>query len=213
MKNKKITHLCILVLFTTIILPTCTPTPQQEFSLKNTLTIFLLNNEKGHYFCFPVQYIGDFQIQSFEYSSGSVTIGEYEILLKREDVNISAYLDETSDEYGNSDSLFNLIYLEENSNILLSKMDEPLESENMYNYYYIFIERYINEDEMKNIISEYEKGNVYSKLYIQYDLVIDNEPQAGSGFMDDFELYYGLPLDTTWFPADLDFFKFKYLQK
>ena len=65
---------------------------------------------------------------------------------------------------------------------------------------------------MKNIINEYEKGNVYSKLDIWYDITIDNEEQNGNGMLDDFELYDGPAIDTAWFPENLNFFKAKYLQ-
>jgi len=96
-------------------------------------------------------------------------------------------------------------------------MAEPLavknKSDYMVNHYYIFIEKYLTNNDMKNIVNEYKKGNVTSKLSIWYDLTIDNEEQNGSGILDNFELYNGLALDPDWLPLNLIFFKLKYLQK
>jgi hypothetical protein len=206
-------------LFTAIIFSNCTNTRHYDFSLKNTLSIFLLNNGKDYYFCIPVQYMGDYQIEDFEFTDGNILIGDYDILLKRDEINISVYLNEATeeDEFGNSDGEFDLIYLEENGKILISKMTEPLtikhESDEKMNHYYIFIEKFLKNAEMKKIIKEYERGNVYSNLSIWYDITIDNEKQNGNGMLDDFELYDGPAIDPAWFPPNLNFFKAKYLQK
>ena len=217
MKNKINACFCIISLFTAIAFLNCTAKHNYDLSLNNTLSIFLLNNEKSHYFCIPVQYMGDYQISGFEFNNGNILIGDYDILLKRDEINIYIYLNETADEDGNSDSEFILIHSEENGKILISKMDEPLtkkhESDEEFNHYYIFIEKFINNVEYKKIIKEYEKGNVSSKLSIWYDITIDNEEQSGSGMLDDFELHNGPAIDPAWFPPNLNFFKAKYLQK
>ena len=221
-KRKINVYLCIIGLLALINLSNCAKTRQNDFSkynfsLKDTLSIFFLNNEKGYYFCIPVQYSGDYQISRFEFDNGNIIIGNYDISLKRDEINISIYLNEMADEDGNIIGEFNLIYLEENGNVAVSKIAEPLaekkESDYMLNYYYIFIEKNLTDNDMKNIINEYKKGNVYSKLSIWYDLTIDNEEQNGSGLLDDFELYNGSALDPSWFPQNLDFFKAKYMQK
>jgi hypothetical protein len=177
----------------------------------------MLENEKDHYFCIPVQYYGDYHIGKFEFNNGNIQIGDYEILLKRDDINIYVYLNEAADEFGSSDSDFNLIYSEEDGIISVSKMGEPLtikpESDETMNHYYIFIEKYLTDDDMKNIISEYEKGNVYSQLAVWYDITIDNEEQNGNGMLDDFELYDGPAVDSAWLLPNLNFFRAKYLQK
>jgi hypothetical protein len=215
MKSKINACLCIAGLFLTVFFSNCSTTRQYNFSLKNTLSIFMLNDGKNYYFCIPVQYVGDYQIGGFEFNNGNIVIGDYDILLKRDEINISVYLNEAADLEGNSDGEFNLIYLEENGGISVSKMGEPLamkqESDEMLNHYYIFIEKHLTNNEMKKIIKEYEKGNVYSKLSIWYDITIDDEEQSGSGMLDDFELYDGDAI--TWLPPNLDFFKEKYLQK
>ena len=217
MKSKINAYVCIICIFVTIVFLNCATTRHHDFSLKNTLSIFLLNDEKNYFFCIPVQYVGDYQIGNFEFSSGSIQIGDYEILLKRNEINIYVYLNEEADEYGNSDGVFNLVYSEENGRILLSKMDEPLtiknESDEKMNYYYIFIEKYLTDNDMKNITTEYERENVYSRLAIWYDITVDNEKQNGNGMLDDFELYDGPAMDSVWFPPNLDFFRAKYLQK
>ena len=215
MKKTNFSFLGIIFSLMIIMLSNCAASRQYNFTLKNTLAIFLLNNENNYYFCIPVQYTGDYQLGKFDFNRGNILIGEYEILLNRNDLNISMYLNETADEEGNSGSGFNLIYLEEKGEIILSNADEPLtiiQTFNpQYNHYYIFIEKYLDDKEMKNIISEYEKGNVYSKMSIEYNLVIDNEPQNGNGILDDFEIYNGTAIDPSFFPPNLDFFKTKYL--
>jgi hypothetical protein len=222
MKNKINFYLCIMCLFIIFTFPNCSAIRQKDFSsynfsLKNTLSIFLLNNEKEYYFCIPVQYIGDYQISDFEFNNGSILIGNYDILLKRDEVNISIYLNETANENGNTVGEFNLIYQEEKGRVLVSKTAEPLakknESDYMMNHYYFFIEKYLTDNDMKNIINEYIKGNVYSRFSVWYDITIDNEEQNGNGILDDFELYAGLALDPAYFPPNLDFFKARYLQK
>jgi hypothetical protein len=161
--------------------------------------------------------MGGYQINNFVFVNGSVTVGDYEISLKRGEVKITAYLNETADFEGNSDAGFYLIYSEENGSVLFPKMDGPLtnnhEADGKYNHYYIFIERHLNEAGVKKILKEYEKGNVYSKFGIEYDITFDNEPQAGSGLLDGFELYDGLAVNPVWFPGNLNFFKAKYVKE
>jgi hypothetical protein len=222
MKNKINAYLCIMGLFVTIIFSNCATTRQKDFSqynfsLKNTLSIFLLNNEEDYYFCIPVQYIGDYQIAGFKFTNGNILIGNYDILLKRDEVNISVYLNETADEDGNTVGEFNLIYLEENGNVLVSKMAEPLAIKNepdyIMNQYDIYIEKHLTDNEMKNIINEYKKGNVYSKLSVWYDITIDDQGQNGSGMLDDFELNTGSPVNEyVGLLPHFNFFRAKYLQ-
>jgi hypothetical protein len=222
MKSKINACLCVMGLFTAILFSNCAKIRQNDFSqysfsLKNTLSIFLLNNENGYYFCIPVQYIGDYHIGGFEFDNGNILIGDYDILLKRGEINISVYLNETVDENGNTVGEFNLIYLEENGGVLVSKMAEPLANKNepdyMMNQYDIFIEKYLTGNEMKKIINEYEKGNVYSKMSVWYDITIDSEEQNGSGMLDDFELYSGSANEYVWLLPHFEFFRTKYLQK
>ena len=189
---------------------------QYNFSLKNTLSVFLLNNENGRFFCIPVQYMDYYQIEKFDFNSGNILIGDYEILLNRNDINIFIYLNEEADETGGSDNSFNMIYSEKKGQILLSNMEEPQavkqESDGIMKHYYIFIEKYLSDDDIKNIIREYKKGNVNSRMIVEYDLVLDGEPQNGNGMLDDFELYDGAAIDPQWFPPNLNFFKAMYLR-
>jgi len=212
----------IIGLLAAIILSSCATTRPNDFSrynlsLKNTLSIFLLNNEKDYYFCIPIQYVGEYQIARFKFNNGNILIDDYDILLKRDEINIAVYLNETADEDGGSVEGFNLIYLEENGKVSVSKMAEPLAKKNkpgyMMNHYYIFIEKHLTDNEMQNIINKYEKGKVYSKMSVWYDITVDNEEQNDTGILDDFELYDGLALDPALFPSNLDFFKAKYPRK
>ena len=220
LKNRINLFLCVISLFVVINFSNCAAKRQNDisqynFSLKDTLSIFLLNNKKDYYFCIPIQYTGDYQIGRFEFDNGNIQIGDYNMLLKREQINISVYLNETADEDGNTIGDFNLIYLEKNGKVSVSKMAEPLAAKKepgyTMNYYYIFIEKYLTDNDMKNIINEYKKGNVYSRMSVWYDITINNEEQNGSGLLDDFELYNGPAFDPVWFPPNLDFFKAKYL--
>jgi len=220
MKNKLC--ICFLAIFTTIALTNCATTrpndfPQYNFSLKDTLAIFLLNNKKGRYFCIPVQYMGDYQISRFKFEKGNIQIDDYDIPLKRNEINISVYLNKTANEDGNAVKGFKLIYQEKNGKVLTSKMAGPAAAKNksafMMNHYYIFIEKYLSNSEMKKIVEKYENGKVQSKFSIWYDLTVDNEEQNGSGLLDNFEIYNGPALDPAWFPVNLNFFKAKYLLK
>jgi hypothetical protein len=161
--------------------------------------------------------MGDYQISRFKFEKGGIQIDDYNIPLKRNEINISIYLNETANEDGNAAEGFKLIYQENNGKVLTSKMAEPPEVKNkpdyLMNHYYIFIEKYLSNNEMKKIVNKYESGKVYSKFSIWYDLTIDNEEQNGSGLLDDFELYNGPALEPSWFPVNLNFFKAKYLQK
>jgi hypothetical protein len=142
-------------------------------------------------------------------------IGDYDIPLKRNEINISVYLNEAADEDGSAIEGFNLVYLENNGRVTVSKMAEPLAAKNdpdYLNHYYIFIEKYLTDNEMKNIVSEYKKGNVNSMMSIWYDLTIDNEEQNGTGMLDNFELYDGPAIDLAGFFPNLNFFRAKYLK-
>ena len=215
MKSKINVYLCIMGLFAIVTFSNCASSQHHDFTLKNTLSIFLLHDERNYFFCIPVQYVGDYQIERFEFNNGNIQIGDYDILLKRDEINIYVYLNENADEFGESDGDFYLVYSEENGRISVSKMDEPLaikyEADGKMNHYYIFIEKYLTDNEMKNIAREYESEKVYSKLAIWYDLIVDNEIQNGNGMLDDFELFDGPLTDPDWFPPNLDFFRAKYL--
>ena len=184
--NDKV-FLYIYILFFSIYLSTCAALPKTNFSdynfsLDNTLSIFLLNNENGHFFCIPVQYIGDFQINNFEFINGNILIGGFDIPLSRENTKISMYHNVT---------------------------DEAL------NQYDIFIEKYLTNYEMSNIVNEYTKENIQSRLSVWFDLVIDNVEQKGSGMMDDFELISGeanVQLNEyIWLLPHFELFRTKYM--
>jgi hypothetical protein len=217
MKRRRFNCLCIIVLFIAIIFSNCATTHHYDFSLQNTLAIFMVNNEKDHYFSIPVQYIGDYHIKSFEYLSCYVLIGDQKILFNKKDVNVNAYLNENSDEYGNTDGLFTLVYTQEKGKVLLSKMDEPLIKshvpDNPMNMYCIIVDKLIKKSEMKKITKEYEKGNTRSSFYLEYTVTIDNEEMDKCGLLDDFELSDGIVLETGWFPPNLEFYRAKVLQK
>jgi hypothetical protein len=146
-----------------------------------------------------------------------VLIGDQKILFNKKDVNVNAYLNENSDEYGNTDGLFTLVYTQEKGKTLLSKMDEPLIKShvptNSMNMYCIIVDKLIKKSEMKKITGEYEKGNTRSSFYLEYTVTIDNEELDKCGILDDFDLRDGIVMETAWFPPNLDFYRAKVLQK
>jgi hypothetical protein len=194
----------------------CAATGHYNFSFKNTLSIFLLNGEDGYFFAIPVQYIGNYQIESFEFNNGYIQIGDYKITLGRDDISIDVFVSESSDEDGNTDGLHNIVKSEKNGRILFSKMDVPLTKNRgnnaMFNQYNIFIENALKNGDMENIIKQYEQGNVYSAFYLEYTIAIDNELMPGCGLFDDFELYNGT-VASEGFPPNMGFFITKVLQK
>jgi len=214
--NTKI-RLCILVLFMAIIFSNCSRTSKRQFnfSLHNTVSIFLLENETGIFFSIPIQYLGDFHIGSFEFTNGLIAIGDYEIPLQWDNINIFVYLNQKTDNSGSLDSGFDLVFGKERGNVFISKMDEPLsaqqiENDGKYIHYYIFIERFLTGHEVKRIKSEYERGNVYSWYEIWFNLIIDSEPQIGTGVADTFILYNGPASDAVFLFPNLNFFRAKY---
>ena len=175
MKKPQI-KLYFFILFSAVIFLNCSAGREFDFSLKNTLAVFLVNNENGSHFCIPVQYTGGYQIQDFEFSGGYIFIGDYEILLNKDEVNISVYHlsdSQAADEY----------------------------------HCYIFIEKFLDNGEKKRIKSEYKKGNINSRVWIEYDITIDDELYVGNGMFDEFELYNGAAMDPAFFPENLNFFK------
>ena len=143
-------------------------------------------------------------------------IGEYKILLKRNNLNIFIYLNEDAKEDGSRNEDFDLIYSELKGKVLISEMNNSsiakYEDDDRMNHYYIFIERYLSNSEVRKIVREYKKGNINSKYKVEYDLEIDNEEQPGNGIYDDFELYEGIAADPAFYPPNLNFFKTKYLK-
>jgi hypothetical protein len=184
MKKSNIS-LCIIGLFIIVSLLNCATTRHVNISLKNTLSIFLLNDKEGYFFAIPVQYIGDYHIESFEFDNGYILLGDYKILLSRDNININVFVNDLSDESGNTDGIHNML-----------------------NQYNIFIEYPLKSNEMDNIINEYKKGNKDSMFYLEYTITIDNERMPGCGYLDNFELYNGPVQEpqSNWFPPNLGFF-------
>ena len=78
----------ILILSIPIIFTNCTTTKHSDFSLynfsfKNTLSAFLLNNDNCFFICIPLQYIGNYQISCFEFDNGNIQIGDFNISLDK----------------------------------------------------------------------------------------------------------------------------------
>jgi len=220
MKGTSTTRLCILVLFAAIILSNCasvrTSTRPFNLSLHNTVSIFLLENEAGFFFCIPIQYLGDFHISCFEFTSGLIVIGGYELPLLPDNTTIFVYRNQKTDDSGSLDTGFDLVFSKERGTVLVSKMSEPLsvphiERDGTYIHYYIFIERFLTDHEVKRIKSAYQNGNIHGRYEIWFNLVIDNEPQMGSGVADDFVLYNGPASDAVFLFPNLNFFRARYM--
>ena len=169
----------------------CAPARSGDFQIQDTLSISLLRNGTAFYFSIPFSYIGDYQIQNFEFDTGTVVIGEYTIPLRRDELNISVFLTTVSDEYGKIEKPLDAIYLEDNGKILLSKMNAPLPVKNggdtSLNNYCMHMLRFLKDSEMKQITDEYMKGNRNSRLHFEYRITINDE-EIKSGMSDDFVL-------------------------
>ena len=195
MERKNNMYFCIIGIII-LIFSNCESTRKYEFICQNTMSVHILNNGYNYYFSIPIQYVGDYQIETFEFQNAYVLIGDYKILLEKENIKTTILLNKLSDEYGNTEGAFDTVYLEENGKIMISKMDEPIPKNNTMNLYNINIERILNNDEIKNIINEYKNlksinygwraGNTNSKINIEYKLTIDNE-LSEYGMSDYFE--------------------------
>ena len=192
MAKKRVSHLYLLTLLTLSLLSACKPSPHYNFICRNTMSISILSNGKNHYFSIPVQYVGDYQIESFEFLTGYVLIGNYKILLERENITINILLSKSSDVDGKAKGDFETVYSEDKGKIKISKLEEPIlkdESDKTLNLYNIDIERVLTKEEINNIINEYENlktidyeyrtGNTNSKINIEYKIKIENEFEAG----------------------------------
>jgi hypothetical protein len=170
-------YLCIVGIFVAIIFLNCSNIRFNSISLKGTFPkIFLLNNGNNYYFSMPKQYIVLNQFENIEFVNGFILIGEYVILLKRDEINIDVFLNESSDLYGFIKDLSRNVYREYNGTILVSKMNEPITfTEYQLLEYQINIEKYLDNDNIKNIINEYKKGNVNSWMYLKYRITINSE--------------------------------------
>jgi len=181
----------------------CGNAEKYEFICQNTMSIYILNNGNDYYFNMPVQYVGDYQIETFDFLNGYVLVGNYKILLERENIKINISLNKSSDEYGNAEGDFETVYSQENGKVLISKMNEPIvknETDNAMNLYNINIERMLSNDEIRNIINEnknleninykYREGRTNSKMNIEYKITINDEYEAGMFDCFDFKIKY-----------------------
>ena len=82
MGKKSYAYSCFLIILTAIVSLSCANAQKYEFICQNTVSIFLLDNGKDYYFSIPIQYIGDYQINSFEFVNGYVLIGDCKIMLQ-----------------------------------------------------------------------------------------------------------------------------------
>jgi len=192
MKPNPINYLYLLAFFAALFLCACKPTPQYDFICQNTMSISILYNGKNHYFCIPVQYVGDYQIESFNFLNGYVLIGDYKIPLERKNIKINISLSKSVDDYFRAKGDFEPVYLEDKGKITISKLSEPIikdETDELLNMYNIDIERILTKAEIKKIIKEYEnlktidykyrEGNTNSKINIEYKIKINDEFEAG----------------------------------
>jgi len=171
MERKSNPYLCVIGIFAALIFSHCENARKYDFICQNTMSIDISNNGKNYYFSIPVQYIGDYQIEAFDFINGYILIGDYKILLEKENVKITILLNNQSDVYENTG--------------------------NDLNQYNINIERTLSHDEIENIINEYKnlnntnykyrKGNTNSKINIEYKLTTDKDGEFETGMFDYFE--------------------------
>ena len=102
LSERRFYKLYVFILLLIVYLSSCSTLPKTNFSdfnfsFNNTMSIFLLKNEKGHFFCIPVQYIGEFQLNNFDFTSGNILIGDFNIQLSKENTIIYKYYYETEE--------------------------------------------------------------------------------------------------------------------
>jgi hypothetical protein len=200
MSHKPINHLYLFTILTISLLSVCKPPPHYDFICKNTMSISIFSNGKNRYFSIPVQYVGDYQIESFEFLNGYVLIGNYKIPLERDNIKINILLNKSANEDGKARGDFEAVYSEDKGKIKLSKLDEPIikdETDKTFNLYNMDIERILTKEEIKNIINEYENlknidykyrtGNTNSKIGIEYKIKTDIDGEFETGMFDFFE--------------------------
>jgi len=198
--NIKNVNRLLITLLAIFLFSTCNAKPHYNFICRNTMSISILSNGKNHYFSIPVQYVGDYQIESFEFLNGYVLIGDYKILLERENIKINILLNKSANEDGKARGDFEAVYSEDKGKIKISKLDEPIikdETDKTLNLYNMDIERVLSKDEIKNIINEYENlknidykyrtGNTNSKIGIEYKIKTDIDGEFETGMFDYFE--------------------------
>jgi len=199
MTSKPAAYFFLLALLAAFFLSACKPSPHYDFICKNTMSISILYNGKNHYFSIPVQYIGYYQIETFDFLKGYVLIGNYNIPLERNNIKINISLNKSADANTfKAKGDFEPVYLEDKGKIITSKLAEPItkgETDKTMNLYNIDIERILSKDEIKNIINEYDnlenidykwrEGQTNSKIGIEYKITIDDEFE--SGMYDHFE--------------------------
>lgn len=193
MKPSPINRLFLSVFLAALFLCACKPPPQYDFVCQNTMSISILYNGKNHYFSIPVQYVGDYQIESFNFLRGYVLIGNYNIPLERNNIKINISLNKAADpDTFKAKGDFEPVYSEDKGKITTSKLDAPIikdETDKSLNLYNIDIERILTKAEIKKIIKEYEnlktidykyrEGNTNSKINIEYKIKINDEFEAG----------------------------------
>jgi len=207
----------IFILLMATVLVNCAGTDVRRFgfSLHNTVSIFLLQNETRAFFSIPIQYLGDFHIGGFEFIGGLIVIGDHEIPLRKDNVNVFVYLNQKTDGDGSLTTGFDLVFAKERGDVSVSRMSEPLaarqaESDGNHIHYYVFIERFLEAHELEGIKSEYARGNMHSRYEVWFNLVIDGEPQLGSGVADGFTLYKGPASEAVFLFPNLNFFRARY---
>jgi len=181
----------IILIGIIIFLSNCASEHEYNFTCDNTLSIFINKENNTYRFNIPIQYIGNYQLETFDLLPSNILIGDYNIILNRENTTIAALLNTASDEYGKIiKGSFDLVYLEEYGIISTSELNAPItksETDNTLNQYNINIQRILTDDEAKSIINEYRKGNINSSFIIWYKATIDNE-FGEFGISDDFIL-------------------------
>jgi len=127
MTSKPAACFFLLAFFAAFFFSACKPSPHYDFICKNTMSISILYNGKNHYFSIPVQYVGDYQIESFNFLRGYVLIGNYNIPLERNNIKINISLNKAADpDTFKAKGDFEPVYSEYKGKIITSKLAEPI---------------------------------------------------------------------------------------
>jgi hypothetical protein len=171
--NRSIIFLIIICCFSILCLNNC-GTIGYGFSILYEEKSSILPNVRlwsgsslGYNFRVSFNYDSNYQIDNIEFDYGFIIIGDYMYVLERDDIEIGVFIDGLR------------FFSSSKDDMALSKMREPIILESDSNtqifQYSFYFNKTFNNDEIAEIVNRYSKENNYLKVYVKYNLYINNE--------------------------------------
>jgi hypothetical protein len=179
MKKRNTVILCLIGLFIVILLIPFWPPVHYFYFIDENSTLptgskafisLLKSKEDDNFISIDFNINSNNQIENFKYYDGFIQIGNYNLELNKEKISIDIDL--------NKD--FNNVYWVIKGQEPKSKMNEPIITKNEKNnginiYFFSFTLSSISDNEIKIIIDNFKKKNTKTKLYLKYEIEINNE--------------------------------------